>query len=630
MSLFRQVSILLSIIFIILFFVIATISFNIIKNSAKQSLYENVQNSGSSISLAITNANLETSTIKTVLNASFDNGNFEKIVFKDMEEKTIYSRIKKQENNKEDIPSWFLNLTTLEDISSATTVSNGWKVIGTLEVYANRDVFYKQLYEIFINLLITLVSTFVFFIVVIFILFKTILKPLDIIKKQSEAIMKNEFIFQETLPFTSEFKSLTISINTMLKKIQDIFNQANKTLKRNKELLYVDELTQLYNRRYLILKLNEYLEENSINHEGFIISIVLTRIDLLNKSIGYKKVDQLFIKITELIKKQISLNESNLIVRANASEFIIILPRVSENKAKESCEKLSSTLKFLLQGVEDEEIKLHLGLCSFKNETSYRDILSKIDYTLCQSKASEHKSYFYQQKGIYNTRDDWRNIINDAILNQHFILLYRDVLELNSKNVAHKTISFKIETTKESFFYGEFIAPVIELNLLQSVYLKIIENCFLLKEFKQEITIQIPSQFIEKLPFEELVQLFNKKDKFKNIIFEIEEESFSKFKYNCITFIKLVKEYGYEIAIFNFLGISDDFNYLKEQKPKFIKINQSFIKIDENINALNMIRKSLGLKIIVTSINNKEDLEFIKQKDIELIAGKITDEIKNN
>lgn len=78
MSLFKQVSIVLIFIFFILFTLIVGLSFNIMKESTKKSLYENVQNSVTSLSLSITNAGEDESTIKTVINASFDNGNYEK------------------------------------------------------------------------------------------------------------------------------------------------------------------------------------------------------------------------------------------------------------------------------------------------------------------------------------------------------------------------------------------------------------------------------------------------------------------------------------------------------------------------------------------------------------------------
>ena len=81
--------------------------------------------------------------------------------------------------------------------------------------------------------------------------------------------------------------------------MQEILNHANDILKRNKELLYVDKLTGLYNRKYLVMKISEFLEENSINHSGYIVCIDLIRVDLLNKIFGYKKVDNLIIQIVK-------------------------------------------------------------------------------------------------------------------------------------------------------------------------------------------------------------------------------------------------------------------------------------------------------------------------------------------
>ena len=72
MSLFKQVSAVLLFIFTILFVLIIAVTFGIIKDSAEKSLYENVQNSVTNLSLSITNSGTEISSIKTVINASFD------------------------------------------------------------------------------------------------------------------------------------------------------------------------------------------------------------------------------------------------------------------------------------------------------------------------------------------------------------------------------------------------------------------------------------------------------------------------------------------------------------------------------------------------------------------------------
>ncbi|MCG3717256.1 diguanylate cyclase, partial [Aliarcobacter butzleri] len=167
MSLFKQVSIVLIFIFFILFTLIVGLSFNIMKESTKKSLYENVQNSVTSLSLSITNAGEDESTIKTVINASFDNGNYEKIIFKNMQEEVVYE-VQKELKIDENIPQWFINFVDIEEISALATISNGWNVLGVLEIYGDRAIFYEQTYAIFTKLIVSLLISFAILLVVLF------------------------------------------------------------------------------------------------------------------------------------------------------------------------------------------------------------------------------------------------------------------------------------------------------------------------------------------------------------------------------------------------------------------------------------------------------------------------------
>ncbi|WP_152056384.1 LapD/MoxY N-terminal periplasmic domain-containing protein, partial [Aliarcobacter butzleri] len=326
MSLFKQVSIVLIFIFFILFTLIVGLSFNIMKESTKKSLYENVQNSVTSLSLSITNAGEDESTIKTVINASFDNGNYEKIIFKNMQEEVVYE-VQKELKIDEDIPQWFINFVDIEEISALATISNGWNVLGVLEIYGDRAIFYEQTYAIFTKLIVSLLISFAILLVVLFFLFTFILKPLKVINKQAIAVMKNEFILSEKIPFTTEFKSLTLSINSMINKFENMFENTNNVLKLNKELLYVDEITKLNNRKYFILKANEYLDKDNTNNKGFVVIISL-KIDVINKVHGYAKTNEILTNLSSNIKKEFSGDLNSVLARMNGSEFVALIPNI--------------------------------------------------------------------------------------------------------------------------------------------------------------------------------------------------------------------------------------------------------------------------------------------------------------
>lgn len=624
MSLFKQVSIVLSFVFTILFILITAVSFKIIKDSTAKSLYENVQNSVTSISLSITNAGTDVSSIKTVINASFDNGNYEKIIFKNMEDITVYEITKEIKLEEENIPSWFINLVDIGEVSAKSTISNGWNVLGTIEIYNDRTIFYQQTYAIFKNLIFSLLISFTILTIILFFLFSYMLKPLYTIKKQALAVMKNEFIIEKNLPFTSEFRSVTLSINSMISKIEKMFENTNNVLKLNKELLYFDEVTKLHNRKYFSLRINEFLNKDNSNNKGF-ISIVSLKIDDLNKKIGYEKTNHILINIAKLMKEEFE-NDSNLIARINGSEFVLLAPNINEANIKES---ISKFIKNIHAKLEISKNEIFIGLFKYEEEQSAKTLLTKMDYVISQAKTfHEQDYYFIEDIDKCLTKEEWIKIINISLEKDYFELLYRDVRDINLKNILHKTISFELNYENNNFSYKGLIPSILALGRLNEVYLHIIEKILKTNEKENnQITIQLPIVFVEDLNnYSKLKELFIKYKSFnnQNIVFEIEEESFNKNLTNTIMYINLFKEFTFGFAIFNFIANSDDYTYLKELKPLYIKASKYFLlESKQSLSVLKILTQSLDIELIATSLNEFSDLELLSEIGINAICGPI-------
>ena len=493
MSLFKQVSIILLFIFVILFTLIMGVSFNIIKDSTQKSLYENVQNSVSSISLSITNAGSDLSSIKTVINASFDNGNYERIVFKDIDENIIYDLKKDIEFDENLTPLWFKNLVEIDEISAKSIISRDWKVLGAIEIYNDRTIFYYQTYSIFKSLVISLLISFVGLLLILFFLFDYILKPLKTIKKQAIAVMRNEFIIQETLPFTSEFKSVTLSINSMITKIEKMFDNTNNVLKLNKELLYFDEVSKLHNRKYFSLKLNEYLDKDNPNNQGF-IGIISLKIEDLNKNYGYVKTNNILINFANLMKEEFESNTS-ITARMNGSEFVLLVPNIDESMMKMSLKRFINNIHEKLEISKDE---IFIGLIKYEEEQDAKTLLTKMDYVLSQAKTfHEQDYYFIEDINTCLTKEEWINTINLSLENDYFKLLYRDVIDINLENIIQKTISFELNYKDNNFSYIGLIPSLLAQGRLSEVYLHIIEKIFKKNQKENEqITIQLPIAFV--------------------------------------------------------------------------------------------------------------------------------------
>ena len=620
MSLLKQVSIVLGFIFLILFVSIIGLSFNIIKDSSAKSLYENVQNSVTSTSLSITNAGVDEGTIKTVINAAFDNGNYEKIVFKNINDEIVYE-LKKDLIISDEIPHWFINIVDTGEISALASISEGWNVLGVLEIYADRAIYYNQTYSMFIKLLQSLAFSFVVLIIILSIFFNFILKPLRTINNQAKAVMNNEFILSTEQPFTDEFKTLTTSINSMVSKFEKMFQNTNEVLKTNKELLYFDEVTKINNRKYFILKANEYLDKDSSNNKGFIVSLSI-KLDVINKTYGFIKTNEILFKLASKLKNSFEADH-DIVVRMNGSEFLALIPNAKEEDVKNALEKLIIDLKAIVE-LEDN---IFIGLCKYENEESLRTLFTKIDYTLSQAKVNSDKDYFYvtHMENI-KTKEEWINILNVSLKEEFFRLIHRDIVDINSKEEYLKTISFELDFKGETIRYGEFIASVLEQNRLDEVYLHVIEKVFKQNKANEFVSIQLPTLFIEKLSsYANLKELLNKyKHISKNIIFEIEEEAFNKNFNSTLMYISLFKEFGFNFAIFNFIANSDDYNYLKELRPLYIKASKFFLlESRQSLNMLKILTQSLDIKLVATSVDEIEEIKTLEEIGINAISGSV-------
>ena len=200
--------------------------------------------------------------------------------------------------------------------------------------------------------------------------------------------------------------------------------------------------------------------------------------------------------------------------------------------------------------------------------------------------------------------------------------------------VAHKTISFELNYKGENFPYKEFIASVLELDRLNDVYLHIINKVLKANQDKNEsISIQLPIAFIEDLNnYSVLKELFNKfkKEKIQNIIFEIEEDSFNKNLKNTFMYVNLFKEFNFDFAIFNFIANTDDYTYLKELKPKYIKASKYFLlELKQSVNILKILTQSLDIKLIATSVDESNELNLLSEIGINGISGSIMQNLQS-
>lgn len=129
-----------------------------------------------------------------------------------------------------------------------------------------------------------------------------------------------------------------------------------------------DELTNLYNRRYINEKLPVDLLDSSVKNEP--LSIIFTDLDsfkAVNDTYGHSIGDQVLQEFAEILKNHIR-NEKDWVARYGGDEFLICLPNADNEAAKAIAERIRN---YILKKVFTSGIKeIHLT-CSFGVHTVY-------------------------------------------------------------------------------------------------------------------------------------------------------------------------------------------------------------------------------------------------------------------
>jgi len=639
MTLFKQMALMVSFIIVIMLGAVMYINYVSTKQDMITSLYETTVNNISTLTSKLADANEDHVLMTSIIDSEFDAGYYRLIEFKTNDGGFTYTQA--DNNPVEGVPPWFIRFTDIKLETITSDVSSGWNMIGELKVSADSAIIYKALYKVFIKLIYLFAIFVLISLLLLSIMLHYVLKPLKLIQKQAEAIIKSEFVIQENEPYTTEFKEVVKGMNTMVTKVEEIFNKANEAAQRNRELLYNDPITKLFNRRYLMLTLPELLKAENRADGGITIFLALSGAEIMNQALGRQKADKLFFEFAQILQNSSSKYDENVIARVNGTEFILVLPNCEINDVQAIVDKINRELTLLLTSYELDhaQVFINMGIYRYRPSTSIGELLTRSDSALSEAKSKEFEnSHIYEEKDSKKAlgKEQWREIIEESIDKNQFHLKFWPTMNAKIKNIEHSVMTFTIDDRKDKkFFYGDFIAPAINLGLVSKIYLVTLRDLITNQHEElnnTECSIRLSNEFIkDPNSFDDLSTLFERYA--KKLHFKLSFEVTNRFAINNTAtvkaYVELFERYEFGFGINSFTGESDDYSYLKELNPTFIKVNVPFLldQSEDYMSALQVIMDSLGIKLMAAGVSTQEELEKLSQMNINTVQGPITDKL---
>jgi len=644
MSLFKQLSLMLTLFLAVILTSVMVLNFKTSTLFVQNQLYSDAKNTSHSLGLSLAHVAdpQDTSSMKTMIDAIFDSGYYEVIRLKDLEGNLIYER--KTDVKVRNVPQWFIQEIAIQNKTATSDIMMGWSRFGVLEVRGHTGNAYQQLYTVLMDLvkIFAILGTIVF--LILYLLLSLSLQSLKRIGEQAKGIINNQFIFEDKLPFTTEFQLVTLAMNGMVAKVKDIFEREDERLKRYHELKFKDTESYLFNRRYVINNLPDYLETDSRFPIGVFVLFGFDELDRLKQELGYEAYRAFILFFATLLKEQFS-DPHTLIARLNDNDFLVIIPskEVSGivNHVKGMMRQVEEALEYQ-EGKMVEYLLLGCGMGNYTQNDTMKTLFSRADYSLTQAKLRHNFSVDVNSDGEHALilgREEWRKEILLSLQESRIILASQGaawVYKQESK-VMHQEIFLRL-VDKNGVIHcaGYFIPIATSLGLIDKLDRNMIAQAlnYLKKEESSiSMALNLSADFIKKSAniewLMEQLELFSHHKSIR-LCFEV-NNSIALSDPKIVKMVaKEIKRWGHQFGIDHFILPESGATYLQEIGPNYIKSNGEYLTemlfdADTQIvrESLNNLMKSLNIVIIAVMIEKEEQLSLLQGLGITHFQGSL-------
>lgn len=419
--------------------------------------------------------------------------------------------------------------------------------------------------------------------------------------------------------------------------ILDDINEWKKTEQKLKYLATYDSLTNVPNRFSLEEALRTAEENGKKGLESALLLIDIDNFKLVNDTLGHAAGDQLLVKFTEVLKKNV--REQDFVARLGGDEFAIIIAGIEKDEVLYMAERIRCAV-YENEVVVDDATKLNLsisvGIVLIDGTLDYQKILSKADIALYKAKEEGRNKVAYihghEDASLEFIKINHQiNVIKRALREDRFILHYQPIVSLAKGEILHYEALVRLLGEDDILVPPSEFIPVAERfglmaeidhwvvkaalrKLAEVPDLKIFINLSAISLYNKELLVAIEQDILDSGVDA------------SRLGFEITETSAMKDLAVTERWLRKLKKYGCTFALDDFgIGFSS-LSHLLNLSVDYIKIDGSFIKnIHKDpahftlVYAMNKVAHAFGKMTIAEFVENEQTIEIIR--DLKVNCG---------
>lgn len=624
MSLSKQLLILISAIFLIIFSVNFLLSVNKIRSYLEVESQVHAQDTATSLGLSLSPyiANESDPVLETMIKAIFDMGYYSEIKLVNVEGKPLV--IVENKKTFSEVPQWFIELLPMQLATAESEISSGWSIGGTVYVSINPGLAYLKLYQLAQSSLNYSLITFTGAVLLLILILRFMLLPLKAINGLALAIADGQFKTIEKLPWTLEVKNVAISMNTMSKKIEGIISSFNTKLDSLGKKLQLDDLTGLPKKSSFETDMKHLFMANV---DAFVFIIKIDGLAGLVKEHGSDTIDQFLKRFAGLLKDVSAQYDPDLVTpyRFFGSEFAMLARSLS----REQAEQIAQSLSVLLAGLGEAYLRkdiAHIGVATFNPLSTTSDILAAANEAFEQAQLIGSNSYYFRISSDH-AKDiaEWKDLIFNIIDQKNYQISYVSQIRHFDTDVVfmEETLTQAFDQQGKPIPIGTFVsiaekfAKIVELD--QGVTQRVMDH-IRTKAIEHAIAINLSTRTVKNADFRAwLADEIRDSAIAAQLVFSISAYAVAKEVDVYHDFFEFIHSLGAKVMLKRFETQSMPLEMAKNLRPDYIRLARDLsneLTLDESkrtfVETMQQAAQLLDIVVLAENVISDEDYAVIR------------------
>ncbi|QDC44389.1 EAL domain-containing protein [Methylophilus medardicus] len=595
------------------------------------------KNNDNANGLAITLSNIQKDnvTVELIVSAQFDMGHYRRIAIVSPDNTLMIERVNRHPHAN--APAWFQYLCAVDIQPGVANIQSGWQQYGTLVLESEASLAYDQLWDTSRHAVLwTLVVAFLSYIVSGLWL-KKILKPLDDVIAQAEALGDRKYITIAE-PATEEFRKLVQTMNMLSERVKSMVTAESERLNTFNQQINYDEVTGLMNQSHFTNSASVALKHEGFV-EGMLVLVQLRNLPEIDKQLGYSMTNQLIKKVGDALQQQMTHYQDVICGRLAGGVFGIFSRQPLDDFA------VTTELKLVLEKLNAAQQLLQFQFVITHTKTKKGDDFADIhrvmefildlaeDQTAVPMRVMNANSIVTSRKNYLN---QWKQQFLQAIEQKQIKLACYPVMQRHQQLYHYECpLRLHIDEGDQWLAAGAFIDWASQLDMIKTLDGMALEHAVeMLSKNTASLSVNVSAAAMRSDEYRDKLQaLMLTVSQPARLSFEVAEEAafsdFGKFK----EFVNLVKTLGCMVGLEHVATRLAQLGDLHELGLDYAKFDASLIRDihlrpqqQSLLRGLCMMVRTMGIVPIAEGVQDQQELDSLNAIGIEAVTGPFVQE----